>query len=71
MLAALLLVCNELVVGFQASRVAASVLTRDLDGMDERVDRRTHASRTAAICVSASSDWKSTLTTRVRRCPNR
>ena len=35
MLAALLLVCNELVVRFQASRVAASVMTRDLDGMGD------------------------------------
>jgi serine/threonine protein kinase/tetratricopeptide (TPR) repeat protein len=33
MLAALLLVCNELVVGFRANRIAASVMTRDLDGM--------------------------------------
>jgi hypothetical protein len=35
MLAALLLVCNELVVGFKANRVAATVMTRDLDGMDD------------------------------------
>jgi serine/threonine protein kinase/tetratricopeptide (TPR) repeat protein len=35
MLAALFLVCNELVVGFKANRVAASVMTRDLDGMDD------------------------------------
>jgi serine/threonine protein kinase/tetratricopeptide (TPR) repeat protein len=33
MLAALLLVCNELVVGFRANRIAATVMTRDLDGM--------------------------------------
>ena len=35
MLAALLLVSNELVVGFQASRIAATVVTRDLDGLDD------------------------------------
>jgi hypothetical protein len=34
MLAALLLVSNELVVGFKASRIAATVATRDLDGLD-------------------------------------
>ena len=33
MIAALLLVFNELVVGFRANRIAASVMTRDLDGM--------------------------------------
>ena len=35
MFVALLLVWNELVVGFRANRVAASVLTRNLDGMEE------------------------------------
>jgi serine/threonine protein kinase len=35
LLGALLLVCNELSVGFKASRVAAQVMTRDLDGMDD------------------------------------
>ena len=35
MLAALLLVSNELVVGFKASRIAATVATRDLDGLDD------------------------------------
>jgi len=35
MLAALLLVSNELVVGFKASRIAASAATRDLDSMDD------------------------------------
>jgi hypothetical protein len=35
MLAALLLVSNELVVGFKASRIAATVVTRDLDGLDD------------------------------------
>jgi hypothetical protein len=35
LLAALLLVCNELAVGFQAGRVAARVMTRELDGMEE------------------------------------
>ncbi len=35
MLAALVLVCNEIAVGFQARRVAATVMTRDLDSMDE------------------------------------
>ena len=33
MIAALLLVCNELVVGFRANRIAAGVMTSDLDGM--------------------------------------
>jgi len=33
LLAALLLACNELAVGFGARRVAASAMTRDLDGM--------------------------------------
>lgn len=35
LLAALVLVCNEIVVGFQANRVAATVMTRDLDGMED------------------------------------
>jgi serine/threonine-protein kinase len=35
LLAALLLVCNEFAVGFQASRLAARVMTRELDGMEE------------------------------------
>jgi serine/threonine protein kinase len=35
MLAAFVLVCNELVVGFSARRAAAGALTRDLDGMAE------------------------------------
>ncbi|PYR88674.1 MAG: hypothetical protein DMF84_27315 [Acidobacteria bacterium] len=35
MLAALLLVCNELAVGFGARRAAAVATTRDLDGMEE------------------------------------
>jgi len=35
MIAALLLVSNELIVGFRASRVAAAAATRDLDSMDE------------------------------------
>lgn len=35
LLAALLLVCNELTVGFGARRVAASAMTRDLDGMTD------------------------------------
>jgi hypothetical protein len=35
LLAALLLVCNELVVGFGARRAAANALTRDLDAMDD------------------------------------
>lgn len=35
MLAALLLVSNELVVGFKASRIAATAATRDLDGLDD------------------------------------
>jgi hypothetical protein len=30
-----LLVCNEIGVGFKASRLAATVMTRDLDGMDD------------------------------------
>jgi serine/threonine protein kinase len=34
MLAALFLACNEVVVGFKASRVAAAASTRDLDAMD-------------------------------------
>jgi predicted Ser/Thr protein kinase len=34
MLAALLLACNELAVGFGARRAAASAMTRDLDAMD-------------------------------------
>jgi hypothetical protein len=35
MLAALLLACNELAVGFGARRAAASAMTRDLDAMDD------------------------------------
>jgi hypothetical protein len=35
MLAALLLACNELVVGFGARRAAANAMTRDLDAMDD------------------------------------
>jgi hypothetical protein len=35
MIAALLLVSNELIVGFRASRVAAAAATRDLESMDE------------------------------------
>jgi serine/threonine protein kinase len=35
LLGALLLVFNELSVGFKASRVAAQVMTRDLEGMDD------------------------------------
>lgn len=35
MLAALLLACNELVVGFGARRAAASAMTRDLDAMTD------------------------------------
>ncbi|MFL6280835.1 MAG: protein kinase domain-containing protein [Vicinamibacterales bacterium] len=35
MIGALLLVSNELIVGFRASRIAAAAATRDLDGMDE------------------------------------
>jgi eukaryotic-like serine/threonine-protein kinase len=35
LIAALLLVCNELAIGFQASRLAARVMTRELDGMEE------------------------------------
>ncbi len=35
MIAALLLVSNELIVGFRASRVAATAATRDLDTIDE------------------------------------
>jgi serine/threonine protein kinase len=34
LLAALLLVCNELAVGFQAGRIAARVMTRELDQME-------------------------------------
>ncbi len=35
MLAALLLVCNELAVGFNARRAAADATTRDLDGLED------------------------------------
>ena len=35
MLAALVLACNEVAVGFKANRVAAAAATRDLDSMDE------------------------------------
>ena len=35
LLGALFLVCNELAVGFQASRIGARVMTRELDGMEE------------------------------------
>ena len=35
LIAALLLVSNELIVGFRAGRVAAAAATRDLDGMDD------------------------------------
>jgi hypothetical protein len=35
MIAALLLACNEVAVGFRAGRVAATAATRDLDAMDE------------------------------------
>ena len=35
LLAAMFLVCNELAVGFKASRIAARVMTRELDGMEE------------------------------------
>jgi hypothetical protein len=35
MLAALLLACNELVVGFGARRAAANAMTRDLEAMDD------------------------------------
>jgi hypothetical protein len=47
-LAAFLLVCNELAVGFGARRAAAAATTRDLDGMDEvwtsydRLSRRSY-----------------------------
>jgi serine/threonine protein kinase len=35
LLAALLLACNEVAVGFKASRIGATVATRDLDSMDD------------------------------------
>jgi serine/threonine protein kinase/tetratricopeptide (TPR) repeat protein len=35
MIGALLLVSNELIVGFRANRIAAAAATRDLDGMDD------------------------------------
>ena len=55
MFAALLLVCNELVVGFKANRVAATVMTRDVKVPDQLFrEVRARFSNTEVIELTAA-----------------
>jgi serine/threonine-protein kinase len=65
MVAALLLVCNELIVGFRASRLAATATTRDLDGLEESwIDYRSLSDR--SYLRLGIVGLEETLTARVR-----
>jgi serine/threonine protein kinase/tetratricopeptide (TPR) repeat protein len=65
MLAVLLLICNELVVGFRANRVAASVMTRDLDGLND-LWTDYHALSHRSYLRFGVAGLEDTLATRVR-----
>ena len=55
MLAALLLVCNELAVGFSARRTAAIATTRDLEGLEEVWTRYDALSRRSYLRMGVAS----------------
>lgn len=65
MIVALLLVSNELIVGFRANRVAAAATTRDLDGMDEIWSQYDALSHRSYLRVGVNR-LEQTLTSRVR-----
>ena len=64
MIAALLLVSNELIVGFRASRVAAAAATRELDSMDEIWSQYDALSHRSYLRMGVQG-LERTLTTRV------
>jgi len=65
MVMALLLVSNELIVGFRAGRLAAAASTRDLDGMDEIWSQYDELSHRSYLRVGVNGLERS-LTTRAR-----
>jgi len=65
MIAALLLVSNELIVGFRASRVAAAAATRDLDSIDEIWSQYDALSHRSYLRLGVHG-LERTLTSRVR-----
>ncbi len=65
MIAALLLVSNELIVGFRANRVATAAVTRDLDGMDDIWSDYDALSHRSYLRVGVNR-LENTLATRVR-----
>ena len=65
MIAALLLVSNELIVGFRANRVAAAAATRDLDSINEIWDQYDALSRRSYLRFGVH-ELERTLTSRVR-----
>ena len=64
-IAALLLVSNELIVGFRAGRLAAAAATRDLDGMDDIWSQYDALSHRSYLRVGVHG-LERTLTDRVR-----
>jgi hypothetical protein len=65
MIVTLLLVSNELIVGFRAGRVAAAAATRDLDGMDDIWSQYDALSHRSYLRVGVNG-LERTLTDRVR-----
>ncbi len=65
MIAAFLLVSNELIVGFRASRVAAAAATRDLESMDEIWSQYDALSHRSYLRMGVQG-LEETLTNRVR-----
>jgi serine/threonine protein kinase len=65
MVAALLLVSNELIVEFRANRVAAAAATRDLDGINEIWDQYDALSRRSYLRFGVH-ELERSLTSRVR-----
>jgi tetratricopeptide (TPR) repeat protein len=65
MAAALLLVCNELMVGFRASRLGAMAMTRDLDSLEESWGDYRRLSERSYLRIGIVG-FEETLTARVR-----
>jgi hypothetical protein len=65
MAVALLLVCNELMVGFRASRLGAMAMTRDLDGLEESWGDYRRLSERSYLRIGIVG-FEETLTARVR-----